>query len=85
MPGYYDWKVRNCTDGAITKANSLRETMEMVDSELHRIWNEHGGKDFPSDVKKHLASVVELIDDAEESLELAKSKLAEMFPGQPDS
>lgn len=84
MPGYYDWKIRNCPDGAITKAKSLLQTVEMVDTELHRIWDENGGKDFPPDTKDLLARVVYMIDTAEENLESAKLLLATLFPGQPE-
>lgn len=84
MPGYYDWKVRNCGLGAVTKAQSLLQTMEMVDPELHRIWDENGGKDFPPDTKDLLARVVNGIDTAEENLEQAKLLLADLFPGQPE-
>jgi hypothetical protein len=82
MPGYYDWKIRNCGDGAIANAASLRQTMEMVDAELHRIWDENGGS-FPPDVNSHLQAVVEDIDEAEEALTRAKLHLAKLFPGHP--
>jgi hypothetical protein len=82
LPGYYDWKIRNCGDGAIAKANSLRQTMEMVDPELHRIWDSNGGE-FPLDVKAHLGDVVSEIDAAEDALERGKLLLAKLFPGQP--
>lgn len=84
MPGYYDWKVRNCTEGAMAKASSLLQTMDAADVELHRIWKEGGGS-FPPDVNDKLAGVVELIDQAEDCLEKAKLKLADHFlPGGPN-
>jgi hypothetical protein len=82
MPGYYDWKIRNCGDGAIAKADSLRNTMEMVDGELHRLWDAGGGA-FTPEINQVLAGVVADIDLAEDALERAKLKLAELFPGFP--
>lgn len=83
MPGYYDWKVRNCGRGAIHNAESLLETMEAVDPRLHEIWKENGNS-FPEKIDSHLASVVEKIDLAEESLVQAKLQLAQLFEGAPE-
>lgn len=82
MPGYPDWKIRNCTDGAIAKAKSLHQTMEMVDPYLHEIWEAHGGR-FPETDNAKLLGVVARIDAAEDALEKAKLSLAEFFPGHP--
>jgi hypothetical protein len=82
MPGYYDWKLRNCTVGAITKAQSLLDTFEAVDVYLEREWAD-GGEAFTADKKADLAAVVEQIDLAEDSLEKAKHMLGAMLPGQP--
>lgn len=83
MPGYYDWKVRNCGKGAIHNVQSLLETMEQVDSRLHEIW-ERNGNSFPDHVNNLLSSVVEKIDLAEESLVEAKLDLARLFEGAPE-
>ena len=81
MPGYYDWKIRNCTMGAQAKANLLMQTFEEVDPYLIRLW-ESGGEDFSDEEKAKLAGVVGEIDLAEEALEKAKLMLAEFFPGR---
>lgn len=83
MPGYYDWKIRNCPNGAIAKAQSLLETVDAIEPDLHKIWDENGGS-FPEKINTLLASVVEKIDAAEESLEAAKLELATLFPGHPE-
>lgn len=83
MPGYYDWKVRNCGKGAIHNAQSLLETMEAVDEKLHKIWKDNGNS-FPEGVNKRLAAVVGKIDLAEESLVDAKLALAQLFEGAPE-
>jgi hypothetical protein len=82
MPGYYDWKIRNCTLGARDKAASLLETMEAVDSTLHAAWDENGGS-FPEPMDALLADVVAKIDRAEDALEKARLQLATLFPGHP--
>lgn len=82
MPGYYDWKVRNCTLGAMTKADLLLQTMEMVDPELHKEWHTNDGK-FTPKTDALLGEVVAKIDAAEDALEAAKLQLASLLPGRP--
>jgi len=82
MPGYYDWKIRNCGAGAITKAQSLLETFEAVDVYLEREWAD-GGESFSPEKQVALQGVVEQIDLAEDSLEKAKAMLGDMLPGHP--
>lgn len=82
MPGYYDWKLRNCQAGATAKSELLRDTIESVDVYLHEMWEAGEGK-FPDRVDALLSSVVEKIDLAEDSLEKAKLELATLFPGHP--
>lgn len=82
MPGYYDWKIRNCTGGAIAKAKSLMATFEEVDPYLIELWSGQGDE-FDEKQNAALAAVVEQIDTAEEALEQAKLKLAGFFPGLP--
>lgn len=82
MPGYHDWKVRNCTLGAKAKADSLLHTMEMVDEELHKEWDAGGGS-FKPQTDALLGEVVAKIDAAEDALESAKLQLASLFPGKP--
>lgn len=82
MPGYYDWKIRNCPNGAIAKAKSLLETVEAVEPYLEKMWKDGSGS-FTPEVNTLLASVVEKIDSAEDSLEAAKLELATLFPGHP--
>lgn len=84
MPGYYDWKIRNCTAGATTKAKLLLATFEEVDRYLERLW-ESQGESFSAEQKGKLDAIVAKIDLAEESLEHAKLALAEFFPGRPDA
>lgn len=82
MPGYYDWKMLNCPQGAIAKANSLINTLSAVDPHLIEIW-EANGKSFPPEINAKLQAVVDEIDEAEDCLEKAKVMLAEFFPGHP--
>jgi hypothetical protein len=82
MPGYYDWKIRNCTAGAISKGKLLMATFEEVDPYLMRLW-ESQGEAFGADQQEKLAGIVAKIDLAEDSLEEAKLALAEFFPGRP--
>lgn len=82
MPGYYDWKIRNCPGGAIAKAKSLLETVEAVEPYLERMWKDGGGS-FDTKTNAFLSSVVEKIDSAEDSLEAAKLELATLLPGHP--
>lgn len=82
MPGYYDWKIRNCPAGAIAKAESLLETVEAVEPYLEKMWQE-GEESFNERTNAKLASVVEKIDVAEDALEVAKLELATLLPGHP--
>lgn len=84
MPGYYDWKIRNCPMGAITKAESLLATVEAVDPYLEKMWKDGNGS-FTPETNSALAAVVEKIDGAEELLEEAKHDLARFFPGHPET
>lgn len=82
MPGYYDHKVRICTEGAIANAKVLLKTMDAVDMYLHPMWEE-GNNSFPSSVNSILAGVVGKIDEAEEALVEARLRLDTLFPGHP--
>lgn len=82
MPGYYDWKMRNCGLGASYKAQLLLQTLDQVEPDLHKIWDE-GGCSFDAKMNAKLAHVVESIDRAEDALEEAKLDLAKLFPGAP--
>lgn len=82
MPGYYDWKIRNCPNGAASKVESLLETVEAVEPYLERMWKE-GEESFNDKTNTLLASVVEKIDAAEDNLEKAKLELATLLPGHP--
>lgn len=82
MPGYYDWKIRNCTLGAKAKADLLMQTFEEVDAYLLEIWKAGEGS-FDALTAGKLAAIVEQIDTAEDALEKAKLMLAEFFPGGP--
>lgn len=82
MPGYYDWKIRNCTLGAEQKAAALHQTMDMVDHELHEEWSKNGGE-FSAATNGTLAEVVAKIDAAEDALESARLQLATLFAGHP--
>lgn len=82
MPGYYDWKLRNCSVGAKTKAQSLISTFDEVDPYLIRIWEGQGGE-FTAEQIEELAGIVGMIDAAEDSLEEAKLALGKFFPGKP--
>lgn len=84
MPGYYDWKIRNCTGGAIAKGKSLLATFNEVDPYLIRLW-EGQAESFTVDQSAKLAAIVEKIDAAEDALEAAKLALAEFFPGKPSA
>lgn len=84
MPGYYDWKIRNCPQGAIAKAESLLATVEAVDVYLEKLWAAGDGS-FTPEVNAHLAKCVAVIDEAEDCLEKAKLMLAEFFPGHPNA
>lgn len=82
MPGYYDWKIRNCTAGASSKAKLLMATFEEVDPYLVQLW-ESQGEAFDAKQNEKLAAIVAQIDSAEDALEDAKLALAEFFPGRP--
>jgi hypothetical protein len=84
MPGYYDWKIRNCTAGAIAKGKSLMATFNEVDPYLIRLW-EGQDETFSELQAAKLAAIVETIDTAEDALEAAKLALAEFFPGKPSA
>lgn len=82
MPGYYDWKIRNCTAGATSKAKLLMATFEEVDRYLVQLWDSQG-ETFSDAQNEKLAAIVAKIDSAEDALEEAKLALAEFFPGRP--
>jgi len=82
MPGYYDWKIRNCPEGAIAKAGSFLKTLDEVEPYLLQMW-ESGKGSFSDEVNAKLKNIVEMIDAAEDNLEAAKHRLAEFFPGGP--
>jgi hypothetical protein len=82
MPGYVDWKLRNCPEGAITKAQSLLRTLDAVEPELHKLWDAQG-ECFTDEQNKDLLAVIAKIDVAEDNLESAKLDLARYLPGCP--
>jgi len=82
MPGYYNWKIRNCPNGAQSKVESLLETVDAVEQYLQEKWKAGDGS-FDDKTNTLLASVVAKIDTAEDSLEAAKLELATLLPGHP--
>ena len=82
MPGYYDWKLRNCSQGAAAKAESFIHTLDQVEEHLHVEWDANKGS-FGAETKNRLQKIVDRLDEAEDRLEQAKLELAGFFPGRP--